>query len=178
MKLNLGAGESKIEGYISIDVEGSCKPDVICDFTKDSLPYGDGLIEEVLLFHTIEHIQKRLHKSIFKEVWRVLKPGGRFVLSYPEFKEIAQRWLTNHKGNKEFWEATIYGRQLFPSDFHVCAMDSVAVRMALIESGFLKPKTIAEPEPNEFNSITIAHKGDRLISYEEQVSRDPIVLIK
>ena len=134
MKLNLGSGSAKLDGFINIDINEANKPDVVCDILK-GLPYETSSISEVTLFHTIEHIEKYKHKSLFIEIRRVLTPDGIFVVTYPEFSKIAQNWLDNKYGDRDFWEATIYGRQLFKEDYHVCAIDSDALRVAMKESG-------------------------------------------
>src|SRR5216683_2682763 len=113
IRLNLGAGSSRIPGYLSVDVESSVKPDVVCNFTKDRLPYKDNEIQEILFFHTIEHIERKYHKFIFSE--------------------IVQNWLDNKNGQREFWEHTVYGLQRYPSDFHVVAMHTPHFKLLLEE---------------------------------------------
>lgn len=170
LRLNLGCGTSKIDGYINIDVEKSCKPDLVHDFVKNGLPYKDSTAGEIVLSHTIEHISKRFHKQILSEIYRVLYTGGRLIISYPEFLKCVNNWKSNHKGQKEFWEATLYGRQLYPSDTHVCIMHTPDFKLVLNECGF-KNLTIKE-EPNEsFNTVISAVKGPKFIPYEELLKR-------
>ena len=148
--LNLGCGSRKIPGAVNVDIEKTLSPDIVADFTE-KLPFPDADFDEVYLFHTIEHVQKKFHEGIFREVRRVLQEGGIFYLSYPEFSVIAKNWLENKQGNREFWEHTIYGRQLYPNDYHLCAMDTNEVRLKLEMCGF---KDIAyRPEPHEYNTI-------------------------
>jgi predicted SAM-dependent methyltransferase len=168
LRLNLGCGTNRIEGFINIDVEPSCKPDVICNFMAGKLPYKAGTVEEVVLFHCIEHIKKSLHRHILEEVWRVLKPSGKFIVSYPEFLKCVDNWKKNHRGKKEFWEHTIYGRQLYPSDFHVCIMHTPEFTNVLKAYGFNVTKSCQEPlEPH--NSIVYATKIVKPMNYEQQV---------
>src|ERR1017187_8125756 len=101
-RLNLGCGANKIEGFINIDAEPSCKPDVICNFIE-KIPYKTDSVDEVVLFHTIEHINKVYHVKLLQEVWRVLKPGGGLMVSYPEFTTCVENWKTNYRGKKAYW---------------------------------------------------------------------------
>lgn len=175
MKLNLGCGSQKLEGYIGIDVEESCKPDVICNFLTQPLPYEENSVEQVVMFHTIEHIRKRYHKFILGECRRVLQVGGRLILSYPDFWTCAQNWHTNYKGQKDFWEATLFGLQQYPSDFHVCAMDPPALELLLVGLGFEGVRTMPEKfEPH--NMITNGAKiaTSQVLDYEAQVGADRI----
>lgn len=178
-KLNLGCGSNKIEGFINIDVEPQCKPDLICNFVHEKLPFKAGTVEEVVLFHTIEHINKFWHTRILAEVWRVLKPSGSFLISYPEFLKCVKNWRTNYRGKKQFWEATIFGRQLYPSDFHVCIMHTPDFVRLLSDCGFIK--ITSQPESGDtFNTIVGCIKGVRVPNYEDLIKdyMDRFKLIK
>ena len=61
--LNLGCGANKIPGSVNMDIEPSLEPDVIADFTEP-LPFEAAEFDEVYLFHTIEHVQKKFHQGI------------------------------------------------------------------------------------------------------------------
>jgi len=172
MRLNLGCGTNKISGCINIDVEKSCNPDLIVDFLNEKLPFDAGSVSTVYLFHTIEHIQKRKHRNLLDEIHRVLKPGGVFFVAFPEFKKCYKNWEVDKGGQKHFWEATMFGRQLYPSDHHVCIMDSIDFRQVLLESGFDSFQVSAEPEPNEFNMVIQCKKAKPYGSYEELVQRE------
>lgn len=174
VKLNLGSGSQKIPGYINIDSEKSCKPDLVHDFVRLKLPYKPGSVDEIVMFHTIEHIQKKLHKPILAECYRVLRVGGRLYLSYPDFWECAKRWKDNYRGMKTFWENTIFGLQQYPSDFHVCIMEPAALEMLLRDLGFKEVKS--RPEKHEaHNKVTFGVKAKgspRLVDYEKLVGAD------
>ncbi len=172
IKLNLGCGKVKLPGFINIDSEKSCKPDLVLDILREKLPYKLGSVDEVVLFHTIEHIPKKHHAIILKQIHNVLKPKGRLIISYPEWIECAKRWVANHKGQRAFWEKTLYGRQLYPSDSHVCIMDSNEFKYLLEENGFIRVKRYQEPEPNEFNTIIECKRSIQYANYEDLVLND------
>jgi predicted SAM-dependent methyltransferase len=160
----LGCGNSHITGAVNVDINPDLKPDKIYDI-RDPLPFEDNSFEEVYLFHTIEHIEKKYHLNIFKEIYRVLKSCGLFYMSYPEFKIIAQNWINNKDNNRDFWEATIYGRQLYPSDYHVCILDKSSLYETLKIIGY--KNIIFKPEKFEpYNTVMIAEKGKPQKSYE------------
>lgn len=162
LNLNLGCGSNRLTGYINIDIEESCHPDLVHDFTKGPLPYDDNTVDNIVLFHTIEHIQKRFHVAILNEIWRVLRPNGTFIISFPEFSRCVENWKTNKNGQKEFWEATIFGRQLYPSDHHVCIIDSHDMAVTLVAIGF-KIASV-RPEPVEdYNSFIACSKRERVV---------------
>ena len=155
LRLNLGCGSTKLEGFLGVDSFPDNKPDVLCDFTAGPLPFKDGEVDEVVMFHAIEHIQKKKHSFILNEIRRVLRVGGRLCLTYPNFWECAQRWKNNTEGQRDYWHATLFGRQLYPGDYHVCAMDPIELEILLRDLGF--GSVLSRPEPRDvWNSITVA----------------------
>lgn len=176
IRLNLGCGANKIDGFVNIDVEPGVKPDIVCNFIGGRLPYKNNEVEEVVLFHTIEHLSKRFHSVVLAEIWRVLRPDGRFIVSYPEFLACVENWKTNYLGKKKFWEATIYGRQLYPSDFHVCIMHTPDFMQVLKDSGFKNIKASLEPN-DAFNTVIGCQKGMKVLKYEDLV-REDMALVK
>jgi predicted SAM-dependent methyltransferase len=174
--LNLGCGSAKIDGCINIDSEISCKPDLVLDFTSKPLPFEANSVKQVYFFHTIEHITKRLHRAILSEIHRVLEMNGNFYVSYPEFIKCAENWKANKGGLKPFWEATIFGRQLYASDYHVALMDSFELEGLLREIGFTHIRSVPE-EGEEFNTITACRKGEPYIPYERLIASDMTSMI-
>jgi SAM-dependent methyltransferase len=172
LRLNIGCGSVRIPGYINIDSEKSCKPDLILDVTKKILPYESDSVDEILFFHAIEHIKKHEHRKVLLNMARVLKIGGSLYISYPNFWECAKRWHSNTGGQRKFWEATLYGRQLYPGDYHVCAIDPDELTALLYECGF--KNVVSKPEPIEvYNTVTVAIKsGPPIPSYETIIKQD------
>lgn len=166
-KLNLGCGLCKLDGYLNVDIDAELKPDAIVDLTKP-FPFEKEQFEEVLFFHTIEHISKSFHPQMLSEIHRVLKPEGKVFIGYPEFSVCAKFWLDNKRGKRDFWEACIYGRQTSAADFHVALMDSAELKDMLLSLGFDNIIYKAE-EHNEQYTLLTAVKGTPRITYEEHV---------
>lgn len=77
MKINLGSGNSPQEGFVNIDINPSCNPDLVADISK-SLPFQDGSVDYVRAYDVLEHIPIGKTIGVIDEIWRVLKPNGTF----------------------------------------------------------------------------------------------------
>lgn len=47
------------------------------------LPFKDASFDAVVMFEVLEHIPKGTEVAAFREIRRVLRPGGRFIMSTP-----------------------------------------------------------------------------------------------
>jgi predicted SAM-dependent methyltransferase len=168
-RLNVGCGNNLIEGYINIDSEASLYPDIIADI-KYGLPFDENSVQEILFFHTIEHIEEKYHEQILREFHRILEPEGTLLISYPEFITCAQNYIDNVYGMREFWKHTIYGLQRYQSDYHVSLMNSDEFVEKLQEFGY-KDISYAPENKEPYNTILIAHKGATPLSYEDLFNR-------
>jgi predicted SAM-dependent methyltransferase len=170
--LNIGAGENKLEGCVNIDCEPKTNPDLVLDIRKEPLPYEDSIVDEVWMIHTLEHIEFFHWENIFKEVARVLKPNGIFLLAYPEFSECAKRFVSNTSGQRHFWRATLYGRQLYPSDYHVSPMFSPDIKEMLEVHKFYRVKFEPESDKEPYNTILVARKDPAFVTREEVIVKE------
>lgn len=171
MKLNFGSGETKLEGFVNIDLEPSSNPDVICDIRKSALPFEDGSVELIQMFHSIEHIEQKWWTTIFAEFRRVLEDDGVLLMAYPEFEKCAINFIENYRGLKEFWKATLYGRQLYPGDYHVVPMVTGELVEILKGCGFVGFKTGPDPD-EDHNSILFCRKGPLPLLREEVLRKE------
>lgn len=168
--LNLCCGKNKLPDCDNVDFNGDFSPDLCFDI-RSRFPLESQTYDEVYLFHSIEHVEGKYHRAIFAEVHRVLKQGGVFYVSYPEFKHIAQFWIDNYKGMRDFWKDTIYGRQETLLDFHVYPMDSAEVMEQLREIGFIGIEYKTE-SPDVFNSIVRCNAGTPWLGYENVLQNE------
>ncbi|MBI5149248.1 MAG: hypothetical protein HZA28_00555 [Candidatus Omnitrophica bacterium] len=114
MKLHLGCGTKKLEGWINIDSVPECRPDLVHDITKP-LPYADQAADELLAEDLLEHFDKYIRYLVFYEWTRVLKVGGKITLQVPDFKTILLRYFKFGYDNfvdfifgENLWESRIY----------------------------------------------------------------------
>lgn len=77
IKLNLGCGYRKQEGFVNIDNRPSVDPDVVCDVIE-GLPYADSTIDYIIAVDFLEHISIGKTVRVIEEIYRVLKCDGTF----------------------------------------------------------------------------------------------------
>ncbi len=82
MKLNLGCGPNKKEGYLNCDISKEVNPDKIVDLEK-KLPFKDNSVEEIFASHVLEHIKNLL--PLFSEFYRICKNGAILKIKVPYF---------------------------------------------------------------------------------------------
>jgi len=84
LKLNLGCGYNKLEGYVNVDNDENCKPDVLADL-EERLPFEDNSVDEIILNHVLEHLGQstKVYFNVWKELYRVLKDGGLILITVP-----------------------------------------------------------------------------------------------
>lgn len=78
MRLNLGAGGQRLEGWTSLDRAGDV--DVIAELT-DPLPFEGGSCEAVLAHHVLCMIPPEALPNLLSEIRRVLQPDGWLRIS-------------------------------------------------------------------------------------------------
>lgn len=72
MKLNLGSGIKRYDGFLNVDIDPSVNPDFIVDLETGVLPFDDNSVEEIKMYHILEHIGPNFFKFL-QEVYRVCK---------------------------------------------------------------------------------------------------------
>ena len=84
MKINLGCGFEKKEGYINIDIRKKVNPDMVIDLEKDKLKrFKDNSITEIYSRNCLEHIKPEYYIALIKDMYRVCKDGAIWNLELP-----------------------------------------------------------------------------------------------
>lgn len=78
-RLNIGAGHTRLDGFVNID--RSPRADVVLNLDDDRLPFEDGSVELIFTYHCIEHVRNYLFA--LGEMHRVLVPGGWLLVGVP-----------------------------------------------------------------------------------------------
>ena len=85
MRLNLGCGLNRKQGWHNVDKSAACGPDQVVDLEQFPWPWQSGVAEEVLLNHVLEHLgaSAEVYIGVMKELWRVCRDGALVTIVVP-----------------------------------------------------------------------------------------------
>jgi SAM-dependent methyltransferase len=91
-KLQIGTGPNPLPGWLNTDLLPDTYPEhrhkiVFLDAAR-SFPFDDMMFDYVFSEHQIEHIPERAARSMIKECFRILRPGGRLRIATPDLAAI------------------------------------------------------------------------------------------
>ena len=86
LRLNLGCGMNRLDGYINVDLHG--EPEVRHDLEVFPWPWPDDSVSEILLKHVLEHLGRdpKVYLGIMKEMYRVCRDGAMIRINVPHHR--------------------------------------------------------------------------------------------
>jgi demethylmenaquinone methyltransferase/2-methoxy-6-polyprenyl-1,4-benzoquinol methylase len=125
-----GLASQIIVADLSIDMlrQGARKNGLtqVCTLSE-RLPFPDGTVDRIIMVDALHHVYSQ--KKTARELWRVLKPGGRLVIEEPDVSAAAVKIF------------------------------ALLERLALMRSHFLSPPHIAALFPGSEADIEILREG-------------------
>jgi predicted SAM-dependent methyltransferase len=88
LKLDLGCGLNKREGFKGVDFVKGEGIDFVHDLFTLPWPFADNSVEEAHCSHFFEHVPHLLRGKFADELYRVLAPGGKATFITPYFQSI------------------------------------------------------------------------------------------
>lgn len=165
MKLDIGAGCDREDGWVSLDINPEAAPDVVDDATKlESIP--DDSCEQIRAIHLIEHLY-HFQVAPTLELWfRKLSPGGILTLYIPDIFTEMERFLLRDDHPDRFF-AIVYGKQWSedPAAIHKTAFWPDRIVQLLRDAGFQKIRSTPPRYDTEF--AVIGEKTITLYTTEE-----------
>lgn len=83
MRLNLGCGGKKLEGFVNVDSEPMTAPDVLCDLGADVWPFEDNSVEHAIASHVLEHLDTKQLFHFMQQLYRVCKNEALVDIAVP-----------------------------------------------------------------------------------------------
>lgn len=124
MKLNLGCGYNKRDGYVNVDMSRRCNPDIVMNLEHmDSWwQFADDSVDDICADNILEHLAPNPMDfvAIIKQMYRISKDGAEWYVSVP-----------HHRCDNQFDDFT-HVRILTPKTFKMFDQN---VNVASIENG-------------------------------------------
>lgn len=113
-KLNIGSGYKKYPGYINVDGDKNCNPDILINLDDENLtlPFEDNSVSNIIAYHILEHIGTGYFR-LLQEIYRVCAAGAIIDIQVPHYShEIYQNDPTHKR------PITVEGMRLFSKKFN------------------------------------------------------------
>lgn len=104
MKLDIGCGQNKREGFTGVDSIKFPGVDIVHDI-RTAWPWGDSSVDEVHCSHFVEHLTARERVFFCNELYRVLKPDASAQIITPHWASSRAYGDMTHQWPpvSEFW---------------------------------------------------------------------------
>lgn len=142
MKLEIGAGHRPTRGYdIHNDIHPGPHIEDVGPAWMIDLP--DQSVDEVLALAFVEHLTYYEAVDTFRNVHRMLRPGGLFLFDVPDYPKWCQAYLNALNpdlvgGDIDACRRTLFGWARFPGDEHKYGWDMKHLYDTLRSVGFDK----------------------------------------
>lgn len=148
MKINLGSGFTRIDGFVNVDFDARTKPDFVCDLEKDKLPFDNDTVEVVMAHHVLEHMGEGYFHCM-QEIYRVCKHGASVDVRVPHPRHWAFLADPTHRR-----PIIPEGLQLFSKKFNDAHKDSSASQLGHYFNVNFELSSVSEiPDPNYVNEF-------------------------
>ncbi len=146
-KVNLGAGASRLEGWVNTDANPLRKPHVWMD-VRNPWPFRAHSLAGVATSHFLEHLFDDELSSVLQNVYRILRPGGFFRISVPSLEKAVEEYVASGRNGAQ-------GLEERGQKFHlIChwhgahhqVFDFGRLRKLLLLAGFVDIKKYEFPE--------------------------------
>lgn len=94
IKLIFGCGDTSYRDWLGVDCFFSDKVEFVLDLRR-KLPFESGSVDLCYSEHFIEHLWQKELMTHLSEVFRILKPGGRYRVVVPAALRFVERYAAN-----------------------------------------------------------------------------------
>ncbi len=142
LKINLGCGLDRRDGYLNIDIRTDVGADVVMNLDNIPYPFADNSADEILAKDVIEHFSFRDIDRVIKELHRILKAGkegeggGKLIVQTPDLEQIIGS--ISSKEISGFWNISywLYGGQDYRENCHKLIFTKDELKLLLEKIGF------------------------------------------
>lgn len=85
MKINIGGGYKRYDGFLNVDSDSLTKPDFLMNLETDAFPVDNDSVSEVKAYHILEHIGEGFF-HLMKELYRICEDGAIIDIQVPHHR--------------------------------------------------------------------------------------------
>jgi SAM-dependent methyltransferase len=93
MRLEIGSGYFPTPGFVHLDVNAACSPDIVG--RAFPLDLGNQTVAEIRAVDVLEHLSYRDTDAALAEWFRVLRRGGRIYVQVPDAEVMLRRFVAD-----------------------------------------------------------------------------------
>lgn len=144
LKLHIGCGDHRLEGWRNVDIVAAPTVDVLADCVR-GLPFRDGSAAFIHCEDLIEHLDAAGGAAFLRECFRVLRPGGVLRLLTPDLRALIEKVYLRRESRHLRWCAAqlrtsgpceALNMHLRMNGEHRFVYDEEHLRRTLSETGF------------------------------------------
>lgn len=103
VKVNLGSGDYKLDGWLNVDIATRDKPDLVANLARP-LPFADGSVDYIHTEDFFAALTLDQAHDFLRECRRVLKPEGVMRLLTPDLEKFARKYLEDPQWMIKVWD--------------------------------------------------------------------------
>lgn len=122
LKINLGGGPIRKEGFINIDRLSIPEVDIVANLNK-GIPLHDNSVDEMMALSILEHLDDTCF--IMEEIYRVCAKNAKVVITVPYLKSTAAFKDPTHKRffserTFEYFDKSLINKRMIPDYNFAC----------------------------------------------------------
>ena len=102
VKINLGSGHWKFDGWVNVDLDAESLPDVLVDLSA-ALPFRDGTASFMHTEDFIDQLELDGAQAFLRECHRILQPGGVIRVLTPDVEKLCRMYINEPDALKALW---------------------------------------------------------------------------
>ncbi len=144
LKLHIGGRTTKKDWQI-LNIFPGEGVDYVGDI-KDLSGFSTNICSEIYASHVLEHVSQRDILATLKDLQRILKPGGKLMISVPDLDILCRHFIDPKlNANQRFHVMRmIFGGQTNEHDFHYIGLNFDFLRSYLKKAGFAGIKKVKD----------------------------------
>lgn len=136
LRLHIGGREAKA-GWQILNIQPGNGVDYVGDI-QDLSQFAAKSCDEIYASHVLEHVSIARVLPTLQGFYRILKPGGRVMISVPDLEKLCKMFIhpEMQKPARFHVMTMMFGGQVDTADFHQVGLSFEFLRDFLAEAGF------------------------------------------